>query len=429
MPVFASVTWFVATLSALFGTMAISAGNELMTVSIDKTVAIKLACSAMAIGLGAMGCLFLPAVRRTLISLPGALLVLIYTLAIVAGTSGVASNALPSAIIGLGYVAFTITCLALLGIDGMASALLVGVTLYICLAWFLFLAVPEIGVFQELLDDGFVFERMGGVNHPNGVGRTGAIGLLILVYFYRTKRITNLFLFLTFAAAFAGAVYLARSRTAIAGCVLGIAALYLDHWFRPRTIMLATVAFLAGLILAFGLLGMGKADGLEEKLVTMIAKTGNAEEITSGTGRTLIWARALELIWQKPLHGHGFGSAVILMDDMLQSTHNMVLHVAMVSGLGGGLALISLIAWMICVCLPYPNRLVSASVVLILVCGLMEDTILETFPASTTLLWETTCLAPAMWVAQQLSKPSAASSQTKPPKPITPSLSAPLNVV
>ncbi len=428
MPVFASVAWLITALSALFGTMAISAGNELMTVTIDKTVAIKLACSAMAIGLGALGCLFLPPVRRTLISFPGALLILIYTLAIVAGTSGVASNALPSAIIGLGYVAFTVTCLALLGIDGVASALLAGVTLYIGLAWFLFLAVPDIGVFQELLDDGFVFERMGGVNHPNGVGRTGAIGLLILVYFYRSKRITHLFLFLTLAAAFAGAVYLARSRTAIAGCVLGIAALYLDHWLRPRTIMAVAIALMAGLVLVFGLLGMGKADGLEEKLVTMIAKTGNAEEITSGTGRNLIWARAIELIWQKPLQGHGFGSAVILMDDMLQSTHNMVLHVAMVSGLIGGLALVSLIAWMVCVCLPYPNRLVSASVVLILVCGLMEDTILETFPASTTLLWETTCLAPAMWITQRFARSSPSSSQTK-PKPISPSHVVTLNAI
>jgi exopolysaccharide production protein ExoQ len=393
---FRLAVWLVVAASALFGTMNISSGNQLMTVGIDRTVVIKLACSAGAMALGVFGVLSSARIRSLMLSIPAVLITAIYLLAVVASISAVASNALPCAVIGLGYVLFMATALDVLGIDKIAKAVLAGVLCHTLLAWFLYLFIPSFGVFEELLDGGLIIYRMGGVNHPNGVSRTAAIGLLLTVYLYRTNQLTNVVMILAFITIFVGAVYLARSRTVIVAITFAIGTMYLDRIFRPKSVTAAMFAALVLMSVGFVAIGTGKGDDIDTKLIAMVAKTGNSEELTSGTGRTDIWARAIELIAEKPLQGHGFGSAIILMADNLQSTHNMVLHAAMISGVGGGLALLGIMLWMIAYSMRNPNLLVRTTVVLILVCGTMEDTILETFPASTSIMWLLCCLAPCL---------------------------------
>ena len=63
-------------------------------------------------------------------------------------------------------------------------AILIGLVGHVALAWFLYIFFPDIGVFQEELAQSTFVKRMGGLGHPNGVGRNAVLmGLLSLVLY------------------------------------------------------------------------------------------------------------------------------------------------------------------------------------------------------------------------------------------------------
>jgi O-antigen ligase len=78
-----------------------------------------------------------------------------------------------------------------------------------------------------------------------------------------------------------------------------------------------------------------------------VSRTGEAEEVTSGNGRALIWSVVLERIWEQPLFGYGYGSATFILpqDPRLFSvaahTHNLYFEVLFS---GGAIALFLFVA-------------------------------------------------------------------------------------
>jgi exopolysaccharide production protein ExoQ len=388
--------WLVLAGSAFFGQLAIAEGDQLMTVALDRTVIFKLCCSTGAFGLGILGVLWIQQVRWILTSIPSLLLLLIYLFAVVASVSAVANNALPCALIGIGYIMFVATAIVALGFNSMVMAITTGLVFYVLGGWYLYFFMPSYGVFPELLDDGLIVSRMGGMNHPNGFARQAAIGLLLSLYLHRSRQLKHWMFIILLVTLFGGALYLARSRTAIVACFLAVVVLYRDRLLTPKALLISLLGAFLAVGSLFVAIGVDKGDNLDTKLVKLVAKSGNPEELMSGTGRTKIWARAIEVIMQKPIQGNGFGSAPILMVDNNQSTHNMLLHTLMVSGFGGGMALVCLIAWKLMFAASHPNILVSALVALIIIAGCMEDTILETFPGACNMLWVACCFAPVI---------------------------------
>lgn len=367
-----------------------------MTVGLDRLVLCKLAFSAAATGLGVLGWLLIPGVRRSMVSIPVVLIACIYCLAMLGSVRGVASNAFPCACIGIGYLFFTVTTLVVLGIKQFALAMLAGVFCYVLGGWYLYLFEPDYGVFPELLAKGQYIYRMGGMAHPNGFARSAVVGLLLSIYSFRNGKLPSFPLLVALLIFFGLAAYFAWSRTALFAAAVCVMVMLLDRLMQPSSIwLLAFAGFLAvcGLFVAVGL---GKGAAIGNKIVGVVAKSGSTDELTSGTGRTEIWGKAISIISQKPITGNGFGAAPVLMKDFNQSTHNMLLHAAMVGGIGAGICALVLVFWMLFVIATYPSLFVRSMLVLILISGCMEDTILETFPGPCTMLWTICCIAPCI---------------------------------
>ncbi|MGB7345830.1 MAG: O-antigen ligase family protein [Pirellulaceae bacterium] len=372
--------------------MNISKSDELMEVGLDWQVMLKLGVSA-ACGLVALwGVLTTEAVRRILLSIPASLLTLMLLLAIPSALSGYSDSALPATLINFSYVVFVATSLIYLQEKAFFYAIVLGSMAACGLAWMLYFFAPEYGVFQEFLGSVTV-ERLGGHAHPNSVGRTAAIGLLASVALWRDRRISSPITF-WLIAGFALTIVFTLSRTVMIGTVIALGMMFLDRLKTRAGLQWILLACFGGLLVIFLLVASGNEGDTIARMAGSVSKTGDTTELTTGTGRVDIWAEAIRLISEKPVTGYGFGAAQSLMIEYSQSTHNMFLHAAMVAGVFAGGIMICLALWLINVMINGQFRPVSALAVFILISGIFEDTVLETFPGPATFSFFVCCLCP-----------------------------------
>ncbi|QDT12598.1 O-Antigen ligase [Planctomycetes bacterium K23_9] len=384
--------FFAIVLSVFICPLNMSKEGELMEVGLDWQVALKLAVSAFSAMLGLWGVLTTTGVRRVLLSIPACILILILLLAFPSALSGFSPSALPATLINLSYVAFIATCLAYLKEKTFFYAIVLG-TLAACgFAWILYFLMPEFGVFKEFLGSVTV-ERLGGHAHPNSVGRTAAIGLLASAALWRDRRISTPIAF-WLVLAFSVTIAFTISRTVIGGTGIALAALFMDRLKTRAGIQWMMLGGFVGLLALFLLIASGNEGDTIAKLAGSVSKTGDSTELTTGTGRVAIWAEAIRLISEKPITGYGFGAAQALMLDFSQSTHNMFLHAAMVAGVVAGALMICLALWLVNVAFAGEFRPISALAIFVLISGLFEDTVLETFPGPATLSFFVCCLCP-----------------------------------
>ena len=370
----------------------ISTGEDLMEVGLDWQVMLKLGISGVTCLLGAWGVLTSPKARRFLMTLPIGGVFVILALGIPAAFSGYSDAALPSLLINVAYIFMVATCMAYLRISGVLVAVLVGGLLTCIFSWVLYVGFPAYGVFEENLGSVTV-KRLSGMSHPNSVGRSAAITLLVLFAVRKVQLLTSpstiiLVGFLALTLAFT------VSRTSMASVAIGLAFLHLDKVRSRSGIQLLALGAIGFLSVVFLLIMTGSEGALGEKVVGSVAKTGDASELTSGTGRAEIWAETIRLIKEKPLTGYGIGAAQDLLDEFSQSAHNMVLHAGMISGVGGMLMMLALIIYLIRIGFRGKNRIVAAIAMLLVVSGMLEDTVLETFPGPGTLLFYLCCMYP-----------------------------------
>jgi O-antigen ligase len=225
------------------------------------------------------------------------------------------------------------------------------------------------------------------------VGRTAAVGLLAATALWRDRRISTpitFWLILIFVLTIGFAI----SRTVIVGTLLALALLFLDRLKTRAGIQWLLLLSIAGLLMIFLLIATGNEGSTLSKLAGSVSKTGDTAELTSGTGRAVIWAESIRVISEKPLTGFGFGAAQELLLDYSQSTHNMFLHAAMISGVFGAGLMVCLALWLLNVSFNSQFRAVSALAIFVLVSGFFEDTVLETFPGPATLSFFIACLCP-----------------------------------
>jgi len=274
--------------------------------------------------------------------------------------------------------------------------------MHMVVSWILYLGVPSIGVYEEELAGSTFVPRMAGTAHPNSVGRVGVLTIVIAIALLRGKK---------FAPATGRARWVLRflillgvvtaiqtkSRTAMAAGLAAAVMMQLDRLFTWRGIKIA----LAGSVLVVGALlffGLGPyADQLGQLVVSVGTKTGDADELTSATGRTRIWAEAIALIGERPWTGWGLNSAPVLLEEFSQHTHNLLLHTVFSGGILAGLFATMLVLWTMFVGLTSSEPLLRGVAAYVLVSGCFEDTVLETFPFSSTLLWFIMLLAPFVY--------------------------------
>ncbi|MCC9657936.1 O-antigen ligase family protein [Rhodopirellula halodulae] len=397
----ASLTWCLVVLSVFFGPLDISSDAETMTVGLDGQVACKLLVAGMAAMVGAYGFLTSPSVRQTLTTLPPLVVMSILALAGLATPIAISSASLPTTLINITFVVFMVVALFLLGLRGLVTAVLAGVTVTMCLALFFYFFVPKYGLFPELLADGLVVNRMSGTAHPNAVGRAMVLGGISTLYLFRAGTL-RLNVALPLFVCFGFAAYLAWSRTALLAGTFGMAILFLDQLTTRAGVAAAAALALVGVMGLASVYVSGQEDHVVGKVLAKVSKSGDAEEITSGTGRSEIWAKAISLISDRPLIGHGFNAAPILMLEYSQATHNAVLHATLAGGLLAGVLMLGLLFWNVFLVFGSEHLLIRAFSAFTVLSCLTEDTILETFPGPCTIVWLLCIFYPVMVDARQV---------------------------
>ncbi|EMI57615.1 O-antigen ligase family protein [Rhodopirellula sallentina] len=390
--------WLLIVVAVVMGPLDISSGAPKMTVGLDSTVACKLLVAGLASMLGLYAVLTSTATRQTLMTLPSVAIITILLLAGLATPIAISSTSLPTTLINFGYLMFTVTALLTLKLRGVGLALLAGVTVTCSIALSLWFFVPSYGVFPELLEGGLIVKRLSGTAHPNAVGRAMMLGLILTLYFYRTDVLPALPTGVL-VGMFTLAAYLTLSRTAMVAGAAGVVILYLDVIFSRAGILAMSFAVVLGICGVTTIYMQGDEDRFIDKILTKFSKSGNAEEITSGTGRSEIWAKAASLIGNRPIIGHGFNAAPTLMIDHSQATHNAVLQATLAAGIIGGVLMFGLMAWNVYLVTSSNALLIRALAALIVIASLAEDAVLETFPGPLTIAFFVCSVYPVMVTA------------------------------
>ncbi len=372
----------------------------------EPVLLFKLLVSSVAIGIGLIGFGVLGRARRWVATIPGAILWTMGGLFIVSGIIAdpeVANVGRVSSIVYVGYLAFVMVASSILGFSRFIVAMITGTSMFLVATWMLYLLKPELGTFVEQVGGGETVERMGGTSHPNHIGKLAMSVFLFSASTWLTAdgspRRRRLRRTLATAGIALGLATVAAtiSRTAMLAGVAASMTLIVDR-ITSRTAVLAVAA--AGMAATIGLLIISLTGGGDLD-AARFTKSGDVNEITSVTGRTDIWAEALEFIARRPLIGHGINTAASLLSANATATHNLVLHVTFSGGVIAGMLVIVLLgwsAWRVFALLAERFRgrgydvdrappWVAAVLTYVLVSGFVEDTVLEVFPATLTLIW------------------------------------------
>jgi O-antigen ligase len=121
--------------------------------------------------------------------------------------------------------------------------------------------------------------------------------------------------------------------------------------------------------------------------MTIVSKSGEADELTSATGRAEIWQYSMHLISERPLLGHGAATSKYYLADYSKYTHNLLLNIAFSTGIFGGLLGLVMVLYQSATVIFKTHAIVSAVIVYILVNGLFENVIFSTIAGMPTLLW------------------------------------------
>lgn len=396
-----------------------SADFDRATASVNVITLAKLAIAGIAAGISGLAILFSPRTRRLLLSVPGVGLLGLGGVFI--GTSVFASEltrgiSQASAILFVVFVLFTATSLAMLGPRKMVAAMIAGTTAYLILTWGIFLVLPEQGRFIEYTSETESVLRMGGTGHPNNIAKTAiTIALVSIAMWVGPTRMGQpddvvaigvrgdgrwgvwpRVLLMGVIGLAAATVIATFSRTAVlAGVAAGVVMLF-DRLVRRGglTLMVCGGGAAAVLLLAASLIS---GDGpLSQSAVNVVTKSGDVEELTSLTGRTAIWREAIGWISQRPWTGWGMDSAASVMSRRATGTHNLLLHVCFSGGVFAGVLFLGLAAWSLVAAVTSHHAWIRGVLTYVLVSGLVEDTIFESFATSLTMLWMMALLAPAL---------------------------------
>ena len=207
-------------------------------------------------------------------------------------------------------------------------------TVFLGLSIVLYFAVPSVS--HMLLWDGSIGGRMTGLGgHPN---QTGVLASFIIVAIYArcdSGNLSRLFKIVAVAIALITLV-LTQSRTSLIAAGIGCMAFFLlrNRWHAALIPVLLCVVVAAVLVI-----------NLDSQILAIFARSGDADELLTGTGRSFIWELSWGLIKKAPLLGYGFNSTyTMFMDEayllagdvglyIFPHSHNLVLQLWLYGGI------------------------------------------------------------------------------------------------
>ncbi len=230
----------------------------------------------------------------------------------------------------------------LLGRINTVNALIASCFILCLMSLVAYVALPSLGRMSDWANGAFIpTSRLQGVfGTANAAGGAAGASLVLLLFLSDIPR--NRPLFYALAAAFAACLVLSNNRMALVG--VGVAALYI-HLRQGNLPLKAALAVLGIGLVLFAYLGFGK------ELLAELSRSGSAEEITSGTGRTQIWSVVLRLWAEQPIFGYGAGSAKYILPNQptlfaaAAHAHDLYLNILFSGGVIG-LALLLAGLWL-----------------------------------------------------------------------------------
>ncbi len=364
---------------------ALSAEKD--SVGIDAQVLVKLVGIGLAGIYGAIGFCTDRRVRDVLQSFPVFWMVIIIALYFIAAPFSLTKMiSCASAVSMVATLLMTVTALVQIGVMPVLNAIFAGMAFFNIFSWIAYFAWPEVGVWAEPLPEGKFAFRMSGLAHPNTLGQyTGLTVVLgsVMYFTYQKRSMLRVSLVLIALAALINSL----SRTSLVATIVALAVAYRHVFLKPKYIMRYVVIGLLGtlgILLVSTQVDMGAK--IKEKL-TLVSKSGDAEELTTATGRAEIWGYAIRLIKEKPLIGYGAATSKYYLADYSQYTHNMVLNVAFSTGIIGGFAMLMMILGRLRAMASVSHPLADGILMFIIVNGLFENVILSILCGMPTIIW------------------------------------------
>lgn len=266
-----------------------------------------------------------------------------------------------------------------------------GCSAVIFISIIVYFAVPDFGQMKEWVGNDLVSSgRLSGITGTaNACGYISAMALLALYYYRSYLAKLDVTYWCLVVINIAGLI-MSNSRTAMVAVVI---AMFIASLVNPTPLRLTVMCFgICAMILAAVSIDF-------DSLFRLIARSGDAQEITSGTGRTNIWLYALQLINQRPFFGWGYASSNTLIPDgadeigfIANHTHNALLQIALSIGYVGLFVFLVLIGLKIYYSFRTKVKLNIAFITFLLVDGLSEPIAFQG-PATTTTLVLATVLA------------------------------------
>ncbi len=373
--------------------------------SMNAEVAVKLVLGLTVTAVTATAYLLRPSLVSTFLR-PGPVLLLatvtIFLATSVTALPAAATVSRAAALIMLVYVLFVGLAVRVTSTSALVRCLLIGLTLHMLVAWALYLRGGEGAVYEEELAGAMIVDRMGSTAHPNSLGRIGGLALMLVIAIWRDDRWrpghTTIAALIAVVPLAIATVIESKSRTSVLACGAGAIAMLADRFWNRRGILILGSVFAAVCGTLLVLVMMGWASDLTDQLIGSVTKTGDVTELTSATGRDVIWAEAISLIARDPWTGYGLVAAPILLDEHSFHTHNVLLHATFSGGLLAGLTTAALLVWTVYQTARVPTVLAAGVTTYILTSGAVEDTVFETFPFTSTMLWMIVLLGPTATV-------------------------------
>jgi exopolysaccharide production protein ExoQ len=219
------------------------------------------------------------------------------------------------------------------GLPALFDRLIQVQTVFLGLSIILYFAVPSVS--HMLQWDGSAGVRMTGIGgHPN---QTGVLASFILVAIYTRCDSGTLSRHFKFAAIMIALVtlVLTQSRTSLIAAGVGCGTFFLlkNRWHAALIPFLVFMGVAAILVIS-----------LDSQILAIFARSGDADELLTGTGRSFIWDLSWGLIKRAPILGYGFNSTYsIFMDEayllagdvglyIFPHSHNLVLQLLLYGG-------------------------------------------------------------------------------------------------
>lgn len=269
------------------------------------------------------------------------------------------------------------------------KTILASFTLVSILSLIIYFVYPEFGRMSEWQDGIEVLgNRLSGITGTgNTMGSLAAFALFIAFYLNKLEvSQESLYLYIFSTINFA-ALAMSGSKTAIVSLILSIFVGYFSQM---------SVARLALMFISLALILIGSTMVDFDFIFSMLSRSGDVDEITSGTGRSYIWPVVIDLINQKPFFGWGYASSVRVLPMFSNvightpsHTHNLYLQILFSVGYSGFLLFVLLCMLKIYNAFKFRDDYKIAGLFFILFSGISEAYVFVGVATQATLIFAT----------------------------------------